>query len=301
MKLSILLDGRSIRLCQGAYRSGKLKITGFSTQPLREGAVAGGILREPEAALDNLKEALAKSGCKAKDAYVTLSSTAISFREITVPRARRGDMLHLVRNELQAAIGINSEAVVDYMELGAPDKKSLRVLALAVQRPLVKSYYDLVKAAGLRPKGMDICSGALGKVLSLYPEAVKTGDVIALHVGADVLATTLLRDTRIVFTRLTRLSPAMTAFGPDPARRMEEICDSVSKMVQFHSSVTHETRINRVLVAGSLEDVPELPRQISRLVSLPCEPFTRTDLISCGPEMDVAVYAGALGALIGGR
>jgi type IV pilus assembly protein PilM len=98
------------------------------------------------------------------------------------------------RKELAAAVRFQAEdqipmplsnAVLDYQSLGlidTPNGERLRVVVVAAQRDMVEKLLSAVRAAGLRPEGVDLSAFAL--IRSLYrADAESQGRVLYLNVG----------------------------------------------------------------------------------------------------------------------
>jgi type IV pilus assembly protein PilM len=98
------------------------------------------------------------------------------------------------RKELAAAVRFQAEdqipmplsnAVLDYQSLGlidTPNGERQRVVVVAAQRDMVEKLLSAVRAAGLRPEGVDLSAFAL--IRSLYrSDAESQGRVLYLNVG----------------------------------------------------------------------------------------------------------------------
>ena len=98
------------------------------------------------------------------------------------------------RKELAAAVRFQAEdqipmplsnAVLDYQSLGlidTPNGERQRVVVVAAQRDMVEKLLSAVRAAGLRPEGVDLSAFAL--IRSLYrADAESQGRVLYLNVG----------------------------------------------------------------------------------------------------------------------
>jgi type IV pilus assembly protein PilM len=98
------------------------------------------------------------------------------------------------RKELAAAVRFQAEdqipmplsnAVLDYHSLGlidTPNGERQRVVVVAAQRDMVEKLLNAVRAAGLRPEGVDLSAFAL--IRSLYrADAESQGRVLYLNVG----------------------------------------------------------------------------------------------------------------------
>ncbi len=297
--VSILLDGGHAYVVEGKARRGRVRVKRHVSFTVTDGWVVNGAVRMPEQMGDRLKQALAEAKIRSKNAVVTLDSTALLYREMVLPSASKKQLGQMVRNELRQSMGVSKDAVVDYVVVGPGDagkQKSVRVLAVSVQKPLVQGYLDMLQRAGLKSVAMDIVWGAMEKLLSLFPEYQTQSAIITAQIAADVLVTGLYSGGRHVFTRMTRLSSLLTAFGPDPQRRTAEICDSISKMVQFQTARNASEPIQRVLLTGDVEDMDRLVEQIHQLVHRPAGALEAQGVIL--GDLPVPAYACAIGALI---
>jgi len=183
--------------------NGRITVDRAAFVPLEAGIVRDGEVTDPEGLADALRSLFRQNKGLGKRVRVGVANQKIVVRSLELPYLSEA-------KELDAAIRFTAQdqlpmpldqAVLDFQPLevvDGPDSRLQRVLLVAARRDMVARVATAVRAAGLRPEGIDLSAFAMIR-------ALHRGDVAGEHVlyltvgGLTNLA--VARGTTCQFTR----------------------------------------------------------------------------------------------------
>ncbi|MFL5912387.1 MAG: type IV pilus assembly protein PilM [Gaiellaceae bacterium] len=190
--------------------NGAAELVQVARQPLEQGVVVGGEVRDPEALALALKQFFAKNKLPRKNVRLGIASNRIGVRVFDLVGIDDEKQLeNAIRFRAQEALPIPlDEAVLDYHILGESldeDGTAMqRVLLVVAYRELVERYVSACKKAGITLAGVDLEAFALLRALGA-PRAEETeadSALVAVAIGHD-RSTFAVSDGRICeFTRV---------------------------------------------------------------------------------------------------
>ena len=190
--------------------NGAAELLQVARQPLEQGVVVGGEVRDPEALAVALKQFFAKNKLPKKNVRLGIASNRIGVRIFDlVGIDDEKQMENAIRFRAQEALPIPiDEAVLDYHVLGETidddGTKLQRVLLVVAYRELVDRYVSACRKAGISLAGVDLEAFALLRALGAprAEDAQADAAVVAVAIGHD-RSTFAVSDGRICeFTRV---------------------------------------------------------------------------------------------------
>jgi type IV pilus assembly protein PilM len=173
--------------------NGAAELVQVARQPLEQGVVVGGEVRDPEALAIALKQFFAKNKLPRKNVRLGIASNRIGVRVFDLLGIDDEKQLeNAIRFRAQEALPIPlDEAVLDYQLLGESldeDGAAMqRVLLVVAYRELVERYVSACKKAGITLAGVDLEAFALLRALGA-PRAEDTeadSALVAVSIGHD--------------------------------------------------------------------------------------------------------------------
>ena len=173
--------------------NGAAELVQVARQPLEQGVVVGGEVRDPEALAFALKQFFAKNKLPRKNVRLGIASNRIGVRIFDLMGIDDEKQLeNAIRFRAQEALPIPlDEAVLDYHVLGESldeDGAAMqRVLLVVAYRELVERYVSACKKAGITLAGVDLEAFALLRALGA-PRAEETeadSALVAVSIGHD--------------------------------------------------------------------------------------------------------------------
>jgi type IV pilus assembly protein PilM len=190
--------------------NGAAELVQLARQPLEQGVVVGGEVRDPEALALALKQFFAKNKLPRKNVRLGIASNRIGVRVFDLVGIDDEKQLeNAIRFRAQEALPIPlDEAVLDYHLLGesrdADGTAMQRVLLVVAYRELVERYVSACKKAGITLAGVDLEAFALLRALGAPRSEETEADsaLVAVSIGHD-RSTFAVSDGRICeFTRV---------------------------------------------------------------------------------------------------
>jgi type IV pilus assembly protein PilM len=190
--------------------NGAAELVQLARQPLDQGVVVGGEVRDPEAIALALKQFFAKNKLPRKNVRLGIASNRIGVRVFDLVGIDDEKQLeNAIRFRAQEALPIPlDEAVLDYHVLGeSVDEDGTvmqRVLLVVAYRELVERYVSACRKAGITLAGVDLEAFALLRALAAPRAEDDESDsaLVAVSIGHD-RSTFAVSDGRICeFTRV---------------------------------------------------------------------------------------------------
>ena len=209
--MPVVLDigKKNVKILKGQVnKKNNIVITDVAIEPTPEGAVENGQIKNHTELSLFLRSIISKHNMGKQNCYVNVRSSDIAAREFTVPAIKGNKLVKVIQNEIDSFFGNTSDYYVDYAitDTVVVDYKNLhKVMAYAVPKNIVISYYDLLNTIDLRPVAFDVHRNALSKLLKdnvLINQAAVTDKVmIFVDLGGAYMDLDLVVDNKSVFKR----------------------------------------------------------------------------------------------------
>lgn len=165
--LSIEIGNSFTRICEIDYKVKKPKVYKVLTVETPEGVVVDGMLQPTQEYADHLVNALGTNGIRTKRVIFTISSTRVASREVQIPNVKANKIEALVKTNANDyfPVDLTQYEIGHYLAGGLTEEGKLRVMALAVPKALLNSYYQLAQMCGWEVECFDYSSNSLYQIL----------------------------------------------------------------------------------------------------------------------------------------
>ena len=165
--LSIEISNSFTKICEIDYKVKKPKVYKVLTVETPEGVVVDGMLQPTQEYADHLVNALGTNGIHTKRVIFTISSTRVASREVQIPNVKANKIEALVKTNANDYFPVNltQYEIGHYLAGGLTEEGKLRVMALAVPKALLNSYYQLAQMCGWEVECFDYSSNSLYQIL----------------------------------------------------------------------------------------------------------------------------------------
>lgn len=183
----------------------------LATRPTPPGMLVEGVIAEPQALAQELKELLAEARTKKRYVVTAVPNPSVILRTLQVPKMPLKEMEEAVRWEAERYIPFPiDEVVLDFAPLDplaeVADGEQVEVMVEAARQEAVASLLEALRGAGLTPIILDVKPFAglypLEAQLSSDPEGVS----VAVEIGAESTSLVLLKGDRPLAVRILTLS-----------------------------------------------------------------------------------------------
>ena len=165
--LSIEISNSFTKICEIDYKVKKPKVYKVLTVETPEGVVVDGMLQPTQEYADHLVNALGTNGIRTKRVIFTISSTRVASREVQIPNVKANKIEALVKTNANDyfPVDLTQYEIGHYLAGGLTEEGKLRVMALAVPKALLDSYYQLAQMCGWEVECFDYSSNSLYQIL----------------------------------------------------------------------------------------------------------------------------------------
>lgn len=165
--LSIEIGNSFTKICEIDYKVKKPKVYKVLTVETPEGVVVDGMLQPTQEYADHLVSALGTNGIRTKRVIFTISSTRVASREVQIPNVKASKIEALVKTNANDyfPVDLTLYEIGHYLAGGLTEEGKLRVMALAVPKALLNSYYQLAQMCGWEVECFDYSSNSLYQIL----------------------------------------------------------------------------------------------------------------------------------------
>ena len=165
--LSIEIGNSFTKICEIDYKVKKPKVYKVLTVETPEGVVVDGMLQPTQEYADHLMNALGTNGIRTKKVIFTISSTRVASREVQIPNVKANKIEALVKTNANDyfPVDLTQYEIGHYLAGGLTEEGKLRVMALAVPKALLNSYYQLAQMCGWEVECFDYSSNSLYQIL----------------------------------------------------------------------------------------------------------------------------------------
>lgn len=165
--LSIEIGNSFTKICEIDYKVKKPKVYKVLTVETPEGVVVDGMLQPTQEYADHLVSALGTNAIRTKKVIFTISSTRVASREVQIPNVKANKIEALVKTNANDyfPVDLTQYEIGHYLAGGLTEEGKLRVMALAVPKALLNSYYQLAQMCGWEVECFDYSSNSLYQIL----------------------------------------------------------------------------------------------------------------------------------------
>lgn len=242
--LSIEIGNSFTKICEMDYKVKKPKVYKVLTVETPEGIVVDGMLQPTQEYADHLVSALGTNGIRTKKVLFTISSTRVASREVQIPNVKANKIEALVKTNASDyfPVDLTQYEIGYYMAGGLTENGKLRVMALAVPKALLNSYYQLAQMCGWEIECFDYSSNSLYQILR-DEKSEKVTMVIKIDENSTIV--TVLSAGKVLLQRTVAYG-VQDAIETMIASGAYAVTDSISAVERFQK----KTCLNRVLHQG---------------------------------------------------
>jgi len=185
---------------------GSLVADRFACVPIEQ---PGDSSKRGESVVKAIREVHAQGRFSTKRVVAAVNGESVIVRVLRLPyfeEKERGQLDFAVRTEARDFIPFDMEDVAfDYQRLGAVEEghegRALEVLIVAAQRDLVRWHTEVLKAAGMEPRVVDVGSFALVNAVRYGADFIPETPVALVDVGAALTNIAIMKGETTRFTR----------------------------------------------------------------------------------------------------
>ena len=194
----------SIKLVELREDKNGYKLQNLAISPLPPEAIVDGALMDSVTIIDTIRDAIAASKTKTKDAVTSVSGHSVIVKKISLPLMTEAELEESIQWEAERYIPFDVNDVnIDFQIFGsAPENPEVMdVVLVAAKKDIINDYVSVLMESGLNPVIIDTDSFALENMLAISYEIGKGETVAIANVGASVTNINIIRNNISAFTR----------------------------------------------------------------------------------------------------
>jgi len=203
-----------IKVAEVRSSGGRLEVTALGVDPTPQEAFDNGVIVDAQMLGQAVKNLLKKSGIGANQAISAASSNAsVVVRVIDVPQMSPAELADTMKWETERQVPFAmSDIVMDYKVIERPEGyaegQNMEVVLAVAQQEFIDRHVEVLFAAGLKPKSIDVSPLAAGRALfELGSNGDPAGHTVGvINIGASTTEISIFRDKLLVFPRTLPLA-----------------------------------------------------------------------------------------------
>jgi type IV pilus assembly protein PilM len=309
--MALRLGNRAARSAVGLDLDGSyvaaVSMSGGVIEKAASAEMPAGLLRDGEVedvqGVAHLVRDFMKEHGFGKNVWLGVANQQIAVRSLDIPPIEdAAERAAAVRFQASEAVAMPlDEAVLDYQVIGqatTPEGAgSMRVIVVAAREPMIMRLVDAVRAAGLRPDGIDLSAFALMRIVAPEHEAEPAPARVYCHLAGVTNLAVGVGNT-CVFTR-----PLATVWDGGSAEFTSMLAEEIRLSMDYYMGQPDARQVSEVLLSGPGSQRPGLVEQVAGLVGLPvaaANPLGRFGAASLRMGDDPSRYTVAAGLALAG-
>lgn len=307
--LSIDITDRQVKLVRGIHSGNKIKIQDADMRELSLGMVSNGYITDVPMVAAELNNIIKSKDIKEKDCVVSITSSAIVYKELTVSKPKNMKNPAIIEAMIQSTMNISADYNISFTIAGETEdeekNKMLKVMAAACPQRLVDGYVRLFSQIGLSLKGVYISNNSITRLITNTPKMADRMPMLLIQIDKNFINMNLYEENQLAFSRFSSIDPSQfeTEEGvpSDSSYVAQAVYDNLFAMMNFIRGRRNSKPLQEIAFYGEIDSFIEITNAISSF-NVPTNMLTMpTTSINVAPsaQFDFSKFANAIGALYG--
>ncbi|MDE7229056.1 MAG: pilus assembly protein PilM [Oscillospiraceae bacterium] len=296
--LSIDITDRQIKFVRGAHSGNKIRIQDADMRELSMGMISNGYVTDVPMVASELNDIIKSKDIKEKEAIVSITSSSIVYKEMTVAKPKNMKNPAIIEAMIQSEMNITSDYNISFTIAGetedAEKNKMLKVIAAACPQRLVDGYVRLFSHIGLQLKGVSIANNSVTRLILNTPKLADRMPMLLVQVDKNFLNMNLYEDGQLAFSRFSNIDPNDYENASDYVSRA--VYENLFRMIQFIQQRGSSSGIKEILFYGEIDRFMEISNALGSF-NIPVNMLSMPASISSTVQFDFTKFANAIGAL----
>lgn len=259
---TIYCSATHLKLLAGSSDSRGIKVSKYASIPLPAGGMINGIITDTEVMSKFFLDISNKYGLSRGAAWLVVNNTNINTKILDIPSVDEAKALDFIKREIsQPGEDESDNTVFDFTVINPKAASGgVTVLAVGANRDFLEAYKDVMGAAGIDLKGIDLGINCQIRLAAFLPQ-LKEKSVILVWIDGRALCLTLFSDGEYRVQNRSR----MVHPEDDPAYA-DEIISGISSMIQFSKSQRGSEAVSAAFIAGMPpQNLPAIENRVGSL------------------------------------
>ena len=306
--LSIDITDRQVKLVRGVHAGNKIKVQDADMRELSMGMVSNGYITDVPMVAAELNNIIKTKDIKEKDCVVSITSSAIVYKELTIAKPKNMKNPAIIEAMIQSTMNISAEYNISFTIAGETEdeenNKMLRVMAAACPQRLVDGYVRLFSQIGLNLRAVNISNNSITRLITNTPNMADRMPLLLIQIDKNFINMNLYEDNQLSFSRFSTIDPSQFVSddeeggGEDVNYVSQAVYDNLFGMINFIRGRKNARPLQEILFYGEIDSFIEITNAISSF-NVPTNMLSMPSSIVPAPtaEFDFSKFANAIGAL----
>lgn len=201
--LGVDISSTAVKIVELSQSGSGYKVESYAVRPLPKGAIADGVIKDPEQVSKVIREAWERCGTKTKLAAVAVSGSSVITKVLEMSDTFSDEQIETqISQDAEQYVSFPiDEIVIDFEVLGPSSREgSVNVLLAACRRDVIEALTDVITEAGLQPEVVDVEVYALARAYEHVADHLFDSDpttVALFDIGAHSTNLVLIDDGQI--------------------------------------------------------------------------------------------------------
>jgi type IV pilus assembly protein PilM len=289
------IGSRTIKAGEVLETKKGLALRRFAMAEIAPGVIEDGVIKDPEAAAQVIKELFRANGFKDQNVAISVGGYSVIVKKISVQTMTEDQLHDAIHFEAEQYIPFDINDVnLDFQILGENEANAsqMNVLLVAAKKEMVADYVSLVQLAGLNPCVIDVDAFALQNIYEINYQT-ENENVALIDIGASKTSLNILKGSNSVFMRDVSLGcsqinqriVSLTDCTPQEAEKIKlaqqseaisrsdlaeivtgvvtDWCNEIRRALDFFYSTYPEDQIKRIVLSGGGARIAEFRHLLS--------------------------------------
>ena len=304
--LSIDITDRQVKLVRGVHAGNKIKIQDADMRELSMGMVSNGYITDVPMVAAELNNIIKSKDIKEKDCVVSITSSAIVYKEVTVAKPKNMKNPAIIEAMIQSTMNISADYNISFTIAGEVEdeehNKMLRVMAAACPQRLVDGYVRLFSQIGLNLRAVNISNNSITRLITNTPKMADRMPLLLIQIDKNFINMNLYEDNQLSFSRFSTIDPSQFTSDEEGGEEVnyvsQAVYDNLFGMINFIRGRKNARPLQEILFYGEIDSFIEITNAISSF-NVPTNMLSMPSSIQAAPtaQFDFSKFANAIGAL----
>ena len=303
----------SIKLVELKEDKNGYKLQNLAISPLPPEAIVDGALMDSVTIIDAIRDAIAASKTKTKDAVTSVSGHSVIVKKISLPFMTEAELEESIQWEAERYIPFDINDVnIDFQIFGSTPEnpETMDVVLVAAKKDVINDHVSVIMESGLNPVIIDIDSFALENMLAINYEIEKEEPIAVANVGASITNINIIKNNVSAFTRdifkggnqITEEIQRQLHVDHEEAEHIkvgtkvdltsqpiiqnvlkaaaESLANEIGNSIEFFQSTTTYEKIAKLYLSGGGSKIKDFDIVLQQQIGIPVEivnPFKKID------------------------
>ena len=306
--LSIDITDRQVKLVRGVHSGNKIKVQDADMRELSPGMISNGYITDVPMVGAELNSIIKTKDIKEKDCVVSITSSAIVYKDLTVAKPKNMKNPAIIEAMIQSTMNISADYNISFTIAGETEdeenNKMLRVMAAACPQRLVDGYVRLFSQIGLNLRAVNIANNSISRLITNTPKMADNMPLLLIQIDKSFINMNLFEDNQLSFSRFSTIDPSQyesdEESSDDLSYVVQAVYDNLFGMMNFIRGRKDTKPLQKIWLYGDLDT--SLLVQIDNAIesfNVPSSMIPESGLVNKAPnvQLDYSRYANAIGAL----